>query len=46
MKEHRSVFVPLGLAAYTDSEDLTVVSEKHSIHSHIYADDTQLIFAY
>ena len=35
-----SVFGPLGFIAYT--EDLTVVSEKHSVHSHTYADDTQL----
>jgi len=35
-----SVFGPLGFIAYT--EDITVVSEKHSVHSHTYADDTQL----
>ena len=35
-----SVFGPLGFTAYT--EDLTVVSEKHSVHSLMYADDIQL----
>ena len=31
---------PLGFIAYTD--DLTAVSEKYNVHSHMYADDTQL----
>ena len=31
---------PVGLTAYT--EDLTAVSKKHCVHSHMYADDTQL----
>ena len=31
---------PLGFIAYTD--DLTAVSEKHSVRCHMYADDTQL----
>ena len=35
-----SVFGPLGFIAYT--EDITVLSEKHRVHSHTYADDTQL----
>ena len=35
-----SVFEPLGFIAYTD--DLTVVSDRHNVHSHVYADDTQL----
>jgi len=35
-----SVLGPLGFIAYT--EDLTVVSEKHSVHSLTYADDIQL----
>ena len=35
-----SVFEPLGFIAYTD--DLTAVSDRHNIHSHMYADDTQL----
>jgi len=34
------MFGPLGFIAYTD--DLTTVSEKHNVHSHMYADDTQL----
>jgi len=34
-----SSFGPIGLVAYT--EDLTVMSEKHSVHSHTYADDIQ-----
>ena len=34
------MFEPLGFIAYTD--DITAVSEKHNVHSHIYADDTQL----
>ena len=36
----RSVFGPLGFIAYTD--DLTAVSERHNVHSHMYADDTRL----
>ena len=35
-----SVFGPLGFIGYT--EDITVLSEKHSVHSHTYADDAQL----
>ena len=35
-----SVFGPLGFIAYTD--DLTAVSDRHNVHSHMYADDTQL----
>ena len=35
-----SVFGPLGFIAYTD--DLTAVSDRHYVHSHMYADDTQL----
>ena len=34
------MFGPLGFIAYTD--DLTAVSEKNNVHSHMYADDTQL----
>jgi len=37
---HRSVLGPLGFIAYT--EDLTAVSYKHTVHSHMCADDTQL----
>ena len=33
-------FGPWGFIAYTD--DLTAVSDRHNIHSHMYADDTQL----
>jgi len=35
-----SIFGPIGFNAYT--EDLTVMSKKHSVHSHMYADDAQL----
>ena len=34
------MFGPLGFIAYTD--DLTAVSDRHNVHSHMYADDTQL----
>ena len=36
----RSIFGPRRFTAYT--EDLTAVSEKHCVHSHICADDTTL----
>jgi len=35
-----SVFGSWGFIAYTD--DLIAVPEKHNVHSHMYADDTQL----
>jgi len=35
-----SVLGPLGSSAYT--EDLTFLFEMHCVHSHMYADDTQL----
>ena len=35
---HGSVFGPLGFIAYTD--DLTAVSDRHNVHSHMYTDDT------
>jgi len=34
------VFGPLGFIAYTD--DLTAVSDRHNVNSHVYADDTEL----
>ena len=34
------MFGPLGFIAYTD--DLIAVSDRHNVHSHRYADDTQL----
>ena len=34
------MFGPLGFIAYT--VDLTAVSDRHNVHSHRYADDTQL----
>ena len=36
----RTVFGTPGFVAYTD--DLTAVSDRHNVHSHRYADDTQL----
>jgi len=35
-----SVLVPVQFAAYT--EDITDLTERHNVRSHLYADDTQL----